>query len=117
VLPRPDHVVVVIEENHSLSEIIGPADAPYINSLAQQGALMTASTGVEHTSQPNYLDLFSGSNQGTTGLLLLLLVLPPPVRLLLLVGVRAAAVGFLFLLFPDEAGQLVEAIRRWAARM
>jgi hypothetical protein len=59
--------VVVIEENHSFSQIIGSADAPYINSLAQQGALMTASTGVEHPSQPNYLDLFSGSNQGTTG--------------------------------------------------
>lgn len=65
-IPRPDHVVVVMEENHSYSEIIGNADAPYINSLAQSGALFTNSFGVEHPSQPNYLDLFSGSNQGVT---------------------------------------------------
>ncbi|HWB09648.1 MAG TPA: DUF4214 domain-containing protein [Pirellulales bacterium] len=65
-LPLPDHVVVVIEENHDYSQIIGSANAPYVNSLAQQGALMTDSTAVTHPSQPNYLDLFSGSNQGVT---------------------------------------------------
>jgi hypothetical protein len=59
--------VVVIEENKTFDEIIGSASAPYINSLAQQGALMTASTAIEHPSQPNYLDLFSGANQGTAG--------------------------------------------------
>ncbi|HKF20948.1 MAG TPA: alkaline phosphatase family protein, partial [Candidatus Angelobacter sp.] len=37
-----------------------------INSLAQQGALFTQSFAVEHPSQPNYLDLFSGSNQAVT---------------------------------------------------
>jgi hypothetical protein len=63
-LPRPDHVVMVIEENKAFSEIIGSPFAPYINSLAQQGAVMTASFAIEHPSQPNYLDLFSGSNQG-----------------------------------------------------
>ena len=64
VVPRPDHVVIVIEENHSYSEIIGSPAAPYINSLAQQGALITNSLAVMHPSEPNYLDLFSGSNQG-----------------------------------------------------
>ncbi|HEX3154020.1 MAG TPA: alkaline phosphatase family protein [Candidatus Angelobacter sp.] len=62
----PDHVVIVIEENHSFSSIIGSPAAPYINSLAQQGALFTQSFAVEHPSQPNYLDLFSGANQGVT---------------------------------------------------
>src|SRR5215472_3252524 len=62
----PDHVVIVIEENHSFSSIIGSSSAPFINSLAQQGALFTQSFAVEHPSQPNYLDLFSGSNQGVT---------------------------------------------------
>jgi acid phosphatase len=57
----------VIEENHAYSQIIGSTDAPYINSLTQQGALVTASYAVEHPSQPNYLDLFSGSNQGVSG--------------------------------------------------
>jgi hypothetical protein len=62
----PDHVVIVVEENHSFSSIIGSSAAPYINSLAQQGALFTQSFAVEHPSQPNYLDLFSGANQGVT---------------------------------------------------
>jgi hypothetical protein len=65
-IPRPNHVVIVVEENHSYNEIIGNPSAPYINSLAKQGANFTASFGVEHPSQPNYLDLFSGSNQGVT---------------------------------------------------
>jgi hypothetical protein len=65
-VPTPDHVVVVMEENHSYSEIIGSADAPYINSLASRGAVFTQSFAITHPSQPNYLDIFSGSNQGIT---------------------------------------------------
>src|SRR5438093_9035376 len=65
-LPRPDHLVLLIEENRGYSQIIGSTSAPYINSLAQRGALMTNSFAIEHPSQPNYLDLFSGSNQGIT---------------------------------------------------
>lgn len=66
-VPQFDHVVVVVMENHSFSEIIGnTTDAPYINSLAASGAVFTESFGIEHPSQPNYLDLFSGSNQGIT---------------------------------------------------
>jgi hypothetical protein len=63
-LPRPDHVVVVVEENHAYSEIVGSAAAPYINALAGQGALFTNSHAVAHPSEPNYLALFSGSTQG-----------------------------------------------------
>jgi phospholipase C len=63
-LPRPDHVVVVIEENKAFHQIIGSADAPYINQLAAQGALMEQSFGVTHPSLPNYLALFSGSTHG-----------------------------------------------------
>lgn len=65
-LPTPSHVVIVVEENHSYSQIIGNSAAPYINSLAQQGALFTDSFGVTHPSEPNYLALFSGSTQGIT---------------------------------------------------
>lgn len=65
-IPVPDHIVIVMEENHSYSDIIGSPDAPYINALAAQGALFTDSHAIEHPSQPNYLDLFSGSNQGVT---------------------------------------------------
>lgn len=65
-LPRPDHIVIVIEENHSYSQIIDSPDAPYINRLAAQGAVFTHSSGITHPSQPNYLALFSGSTQGIT---------------------------------------------------
>jgi phosphatidylinositol-3-phosphatase len=74
--PPFDHVVVVIEENHSYSDIIGSPAAPNINALAASGAnIVNASTdpqgnttgshAVRHPSQPNYLELYSGSNQGT----------------------------------------------------
>ncbi len=66
-VPRPDHVVVVVEENHSFDEIVGNTnEAPYLNSLAQAGAVFTNSFGTSHPSQPNYLALFSGSTQGVT---------------------------------------------------
>ena len=63
---RPTHTVVVLMENHSYSDVIGNADAPYINSLAGAGASFTQSFAVTHPSQPNYLALFSGSTQGVT---------------------------------------------------
>lgn len=64
--PRPDHVVIVIEENRAFSRIIGNPAAPYINALAKRGALFTQSYGVTHPSQPNYLALFAGSTLGVT---------------------------------------------------
>lgn len=74
--PAFDHIVVVIEENHSFGDIIGNSAAPNINALAASGAnIINASTdpqgntsgshAVRHPSQPNYLELYSGSNQGT----------------------------------------------------
>ena len=33
-VPRYDHVVVLIMENHSADNVIGNPDAPYINTLA-----------------------------------------------------------------------------------
>lgn len=65
-LPRPDHVVVVIEENRSYSQIVGNREAPYINALAKHGVLFTRSYGVTHPSQPNYLALFSGTTRDIT---------------------------------------------------
>jgi phosphatidylinositol-3-phosphatase len=58
--------VIVVEENHSYREIVGNKNAAYINSLMKKGANFTNYHGVEHPSEPNYLDLFSGSNQGVT---------------------------------------------------
>jgi acid phosphatase len=64
VLPRPDHIVIVVEENKSFTQIIGNKDAPYINALARRGVLFTNSFGITHPSQPNYLALFSGTTRG-----------------------------------------------------
>jgi hypothetical protein len=68
-LPKPDHIIIVIEENHSYNQIIGSSAAPYINGLVNDTltALFTQSYGITHPSQPNYLWLFSGDNQGSTG--------------------------------------------------
>jgi phosphatidylinositol-3-phosphatase len=74
-LPHPDHVVIVIMENKSFGQIIGNPAAPNINALAAEGAnivnaasdpyaVTTGSHALRHPSQPNYLELFSGSNQG-----------------------------------------------------
>jgi len=67
-LPLPDHIVVLIYENKAYEQIIGSSSAPYINDLANDpnAALFIKSYGIEHPSQPNYLDLYSGCNQGVT---------------------------------------------------
>lgn len=63
-LPRPDHIVVVIEENHAFAQIIDSPTAPYLNELIRNGALLTNSYGITHPSQPNYIALFAGSTEG-----------------------------------------------------
>jgi len=74
-VPKYDHVVVVIFENHSYADIIGNPAAPNFNALAASGAnflpasddpagVMSGSHAVRHPSQPNYLEFYSGSNQG-----------------------------------------------------
>lgn len=65
-VPRPDHVVILIMENHGYEDIIGNVSAPFINQLAQENATLTASYALTHPSQPNYLMLFSASAQGVT---------------------------------------------------
>lgn len=66
-LPRPAHVVVVIEENRGYKQIMDKLNSDsYIHQLARRGMLLTQSYGVTHPSQPNYLALFSGSTQGVT---------------------------------------------------
>ena len=76
----PAHIVIVILENKSFSGIIGDAELPYLNALANQSALMTRAYFAQtpygvvpagysarlpaRPSQPNYLYLFSGHHQG-----------------------------------------------------
>ena len=59
-LPRPAHVVIVIDENRTLNQVIGSGHAPYLTTVAQNGALFTHATGITHPSQPNYFALLAG---------------------------------------------------------
>lgn len=65
-LPHFDHIIVVVEENHSFEDITGASDAPYLHTLMGQGAVFTRSYAVAHPSTPNYLALFAGSTFGVT---------------------------------------------------
>jgi len=60
----PDHVVIVIEENRSVSQILGYPGAPFLNHLAAHGATFTDFYALTHPSQPNYIHLFSGESLG-----------------------------------------------------
>ncbi|HEX9342262.1 MAG TPA: alkaline phosphatase family protein [Actinomycetota bacterium] len=62
----PARVIVVVEENHSYSQIIGNPSAPFINQLAGHGTLLTGYFAVSHPSLPNYLAMTSGDTQGIT---------------------------------------------------
>ncbi|GAB1640924.1 alkaline phosphatase family protein [Krasilnikovia sp. MM14-A1259] len=64
-VPGFDHIVLVMFENKSASQITG-SSAPYFTALAAQGATFTQSYAITHPSQPNYIALFSGSTQGVT---------------------------------------------------
>ena len=63
-IPPYSHIVIVEYENKVGTEIIGSPDCPYITQLSQQGAWLTNFYAQQHPSEPNYLDLFSGANQG-----------------------------------------------------
>jgi len=65
-VPAYSHIVVVVEENHNYDEIIGnTAEAPFINSLAGGGAVLSNFVATAHPSQPNYFALYAGSTFGT----------------------------------------------------
>jgi acid phosphatase len=58
--PTFSHVVLLVEENHSYSEVIGNSEMPYFNSLASQYGLATQYFAVGHPSIPNYFMLTTG---------------------------------------------------------
>ena len=65
-VPQFNKIVVVIGENTNASAGFGSADAPQINSLASSGLKFSEAYALSHPSQPNYIQLYSGSNQGIT---------------------------------------------------
>jgi len=71
--PTFSHVVLVMEENHSYSDVIGSSSMPYLNSLASQYGLATQYFANAHPSIPNYLMLTTGLTEtfddGFTGVI------------------------------------------------
>lgn len=67
-MPSPTKLVIIVFENHAYNQIVGYRHAPYINSLINDSmtALFTQSYALARPSQPNYIQLFSGSKQGVT---------------------------------------------------
>lgn len=61
---RTSHLFLVVLENREYEEVIGNPEAPYLNLLAQRGAVATNFYGVTHPSLPNYLALFAGDTFG-----------------------------------------------------
>jgi phosphatidylinositol-3-phosphatase len=60
-VPQVAHVFVVVEENHSFSEVVGNPDLPYFNSLVAAAGLSTQYYANAHPSLPNYFMLTTGA--------------------------------------------------------
>jgi phosphatidylinositol-3-phosphatase len=62
------HVIFILEENYAQAEIIGSPYAPTITAVSKMPTTVnfTQAFAITHPSEPNYLDLFSGSDQGVT---------------------------------------------------
>jgi len=58
--PASTRVVLVLEENHSFSDVIGNSAMPYLNGLASRYALGTQYFADAHPSLPNYFMLTAG---------------------------------------------------------
>lgn len=59
-IPQSRHVVMVMEENHGYSSVIGSSSMPYLNSLAQKYSLATQYYANTHPSIGNYFMLTTG---------------------------------------------------------
>ncbi len=70
-VPQFGHVVLLVEENHSYSEVIGNSAMPYLNTLATQYGLATQYFANTHPSIGNYFMLTTGqivtNNDSFTG--------------------------------------------------
>ncbi len=68
-VPRPDHIVIVIEENRSYGKIkdyMKDEPGSFLRELVNRGASFENFFAWYHPSQPNYILLFSGNNQDVT---------------------------------------------------
>jgi phospholipase C len=63
-VPDLSHIVVIMMENKECSQVVGSPQAPYLNRLGRQYAVLRDLYGTTHPSFPNYLALTSGSTLG-----------------------------------------------------
>ncbi len=61
-----DHIILIVLENKSYSQIVGNSQAPYFNNLAKTYTLIPNYYGIAHPSLPNYIALIGGSTFGIT---------------------------------------------------
>lgn len=70
-VPASQHVVVIVEENHDYSQVIGSSAMPYLNSLANQYGSATQYYANTHPSIGNYFMMTVGqiitNNDNYTG--------------------------------------------------
>ena len=65
--PSARRIIVVVEENHEFSQVIGARQAPFLNRLAARGTLLTRYYAITHPSLPNYVALVAGDPLGIHG--------------------------------------------------
>jgi hypothetical protein len=63
-IPRYEHIILIIAENHGYEQIIGNAGAPNINTLEKKYGLATKYYGVVHPSKANYIAMIAGKTFG-----------------------------------------------------
>ena len=59
-IPWSRHVVLVVEENHGYSSIVGSSSMPYLNSLIKKYGLASAYYANTHPSIGNYFEMTTG---------------------------------------------------------
>jgi phosphatidylinositol-3-phosphatase len=59
-VPEHKYVALLVEENHSYSQVIGNSAMPYLNELAQKGAVATEYYANTHGSLRDYFELTAG---------------------------------------------------------
>lgn len=59
-----DHVFMVYLENHSVKDVVGSPNMPYLNSLINQYGFGSNYFALTHPSDPNYTPILGGSDFG-----------------------------------------------------
>lgn len=63
-VPPFEHIVLILFENEDFGNVVGNADMPNFNQLAQEYTLLTEYDAIRHPSLPNYIALIGGDTFG-----------------------------------------------------